>query len=110
MENSKLHISLLINFTVGSELGEGVTECPHFVVDVSQKFLNLSLGVQKLNRLCVRVIADSERSGDGRSKVDHALLCVFEALRNKVDGLMLGYRVFLQPGDFRIKLLQLRLS
>merc|ERR1719474_1724350 len=93
-----------------SELGEGVAKGPHFVVDVGQKFLNLPFGVKELDRLSVRIIAYSKWSGDGCGKVNHSLLGILKALRNKVNGLMFCDWVFLQSSDLRVKCLQLRLS
>ena len=45
-----------------SELVEGVDEVSDLVVDVGDQLLDLPLGVQRLDGLGVRVVADTERT------------------------------------------------
>ena len=52
-----------------SELVEGVDEVSDLVVDVGDQLLDLPLGVQRLDGLGVRVVADTERTRNRRRKV-----------------------------------------
>ena len=54
---------------ISSELVEGIDEIPDLVVDVGDQLLDLPLGVQRLDGLGVRVVADTERTGNRRRKV-----------------------------------------
>ena len=51
------------------EFVEGINQISDFVIDIRNELLDLTLGVKDLDRLCVRVIADSKWPWNCCSKV-----------------------------------------
>lgn len=92
------------------KLGESIAEGPNLAVDIGDQHLDLSLGVEKLDGLRVRVIPNSEWARNGRSEVYHFLLGVLEALGDEVDWLVFCNRIFLCSRLLRIERQQLRLT
>merc|ERR1719189_1554273 len=92
------------------EFVEGIHQIPDFVIDIRDELLNLTLGVQDLYGLCVRVIPHSEWSWDCCSKVNHFLLSVLETLCDVVERLVLGDRIVLDSSFFRLKAAELRFA
>ena len=111
------------------EFVEGIHQISDFVIDIRDELLNLSLGVQDLYGLCVRVITDSKWSWNCCSKVTeiitnvilvlvtilsryshHLLLSVLETLRDVVERLVLGDRILLHSSFLRLKAPELRLA
>ena len=62
------------------EFVEGIHQISDFVIDIRNELLNLSLGVQDLYGLCVRVITDSKWSWNCCSKVTEIITNVILVL------------------------------
>ena len=108
------------------EFVEGINQISDFVIDIRNELLDLTLGVKDLDRLCVRVIADSKWPWNCCSKVTeicnykcivigecyshHFLLSVLETLRDVVERLVLSDGIFLDSSLLRLKAAELRLA
>ena len=64
-----LHILSISYVPQFLEFIEGVDEGPDLAVDVANQFLDLPLGVELLDGLCVGIVADTKRPRNSRGKI-----------------------------------------